>query len=52
MRQSLSPRRGELGYNIGGRKESTNGREEELESQNLFDRVKNLSNGKGVKNFR
>jgi hypothetical protein len=38
-----------MGYNgQGGRKDAKDGREKELESENLYDRVKNLSNDKGV----
>jgi hypothetical protein len=48
---NLFSRGGELGYNRRERKESKNGGEEELESQNIFDGVKNLSDDKGVRDL-
>jgi hypothetical protein len=41
-----------MSYNFlrGGRKDSKNGREEELESQNVYNRVKDFSNDKRVRN--
>jgi hypothetical protein len=41
-----------MSYNfLGGRKDSKNGREEKMESENLYDRNENLSNDKRVRDL-
>jgi hypothetical protein len=50
-KQDFSTSAGEMGYNFEGEKGVKNGRKEALEGENLYDRVKNFSNDKGVRDL-